>query len=421
MIGRWRGRPPGRLPDPGMRAALALAALTAASCAAGGGSAPSSLLGTWTFFGDDSLIGTQPNVGSQRLAGTSIRIAEGPTGAELDVGCLCHIPLSLENDRAASVKNTTAGCHMILFNNDVQISGQTWSLMLDDGPTPVMRLMGQGTAFIGQMGGSSLMFSLGGQLRQRADLVPHCVGDKETGVGVLPSLDLTAQCPTGTGSETVSFFMDNEDQGGCNNYSWGGGPTFWGAPEGVKPPDPCATASPLQDTQLAFCRVDGDLFRPFVEDPRGGGSYALLQLGRRCPEGSVAVTKHISNESSNNDNSSGGINLGPNQSVNSLHSTFTELHFCLFQPRAAAAGVQSEFPDLGLPYAVIHDFDGFQPPWVIQKAWVLSEDELTDNRNAYDPVAGAPTDDLKRMVEDYRRQLPDGEHIGTFFDVARVR
>ena len=98
--------------------------------------------------------------------------------------------------------------------------------------------------------------------------------------------------------------------------------------------------------------------------------------------------------------------LGDNQSGN-LDGTFTELEFCLFREAGAGTDVQSAFPDLGFHYGVFHDFEGFQPPWVVAKFWRRSDDEGSSAPNSYTHRGpdgprseGAEVDALKRMVED---------------------
>jgi hypothetical protein len=66
------------------------------------------------------------------------------------------------------------------------------------------------------------------------------------------------------------------------------------------------------------------------------------------------------------------------------------------------------FPNLGGAYGVFHDFEGFQPSWVISKRWAYSDDEDSANNNSSSPSSA----DFSRII-----------HVGsnTRFDIARVR
>jgi hypothetical protein len=83
----------------------------------------------------------------------------------------------------------------------------------------------------------------------------------------------------------------------------------------------------------------------------------------------------------------------------------------------------SEFPDLGFPYAVFHDFEGPQPAWILRKRFVFSDDSNNNNSNAYYPDPGAHPETLEFMsiIENPLAQVGLGDSVNTYFDMARVR
>ena len=102
-----------------------------------------------------------------------------------------------------------------------------------------------------------------------------------------------------------------------------------------------------------------------------------------------------------------------------MPGTFTQLEFCLFRTEEDGVPVRQGFPDLGFPFGVFHDYEGFQPPWVVGKLWRRTDDENSSSANRYsgpDGVSseGTEVDELKRMVED----LPNND---TVFDLALVQ
>ena len=260
-----------------------------------------------------------------------------------------------------------------------------------------------------------------GALEWHADFTPHCGGP--TAVGVIPYVVYDGspnqgRCPIGAGMEGVELYLDTEDTMGCTVGTASDGEPNWVYPEAVKDPDPCRRPNP-QNLRLPYCRVDGDLFTAAAGP---GAAYAVLKLGDQCPQGSREVTKHIDNEDSPPDVSyvSRGIGaIAPNVVVNSDLGTYTLMHFCLFPGTPSGESEGHAFPDVGLPYAVFHDFDGVQPGWVISKGWLLGDDESDHvNLDSYEPSSGEDTDSLRTMIETATRS--DG-HTATVFDIARVR
>ena len=80
----------------------------------------------------------------------------------------------------------------------------------------------------------------------------------------------------------------------------------------------------------------------------------------------------------------------------------------------------TSFPDLGMNYAVFHDFDGDQPSWVLLKKWIHSDDEDSEAHypDYYFPVSAPELPDFKRIVE---MPIGVGNAPDTTFDLAQVR
>jgi hypothetical protein len=84
-----------------------------------------------------------------------------------------------------------------------------------------------------------------------------------------------------------------------------------------------------------------------------------------------------------------------------------------------------EFPDLGFPYAVFHDFDSPAPGWVISKRWLRTDDANFGEANQYLPSyeRNLMTRKFAEIVENppellVTQPLPVQN---TVFDIARVR
>jgi hypothetical protein len=148
--------------------------------------------------------------------------------------------------------------------------------------------------------------------------------------------------------------------------------------------------------------------------------YAVLKLGSVCPNGSVEVSKTIDNEDDPGPIVSTDLgDPGPNR-VESRPGlgTITVLAFCYFRGAASPDAVMAGFPDLGFPYAVFHAYAGEQPPWVMVKQWIYSNDE--DNQmgvNRYDSIDAAAKTEFQRVIEN----PPENSQANTYFNLARVR
>jgi hypothetical protein len=325
---------------------------------------------------------------------------------------------------------------------DVIATVSDWEIDLDPtGPSLTLTACGNANAskFEPRLGMTTPIptgFTINGTLSPVPDRVSHC-GDDQSAVGVVPYFaGGFGECPIGAGFEGVEIFMFDEEDPTCASQSGAAGEPPWAYPEAAKDPPPtCPTNVPF--TPLLFCRVDGSIFSAATS---GGPAYdyAVLKLNgdNPCPNGSEEVMRHVSNED-NTDLSFYAGRPEPNRViVDATLGQFTELHFCVFRavssPGGGDAGVVAgadPFPDLGFPYAVFHDFDGFQPPWVIRKAWLRSADEVPRNDDYYCPPSGAATESLMAMVEGDRvltstpcqSPIRTVDHATTVFDLARVR
>lgn len=113
--------------------------------------------------------------------------------------------------------------------------------------------------------------------------------------------------------------------------------------------------------------------------------YAVLKLGQFCPNGSTEFVRYLDNEDDNNENWQAGP-IAPN--VSNVNTT---LVFCFFRN---GSPTMLDFPPLGVPYAVFHDFHGAQPfPYslALGKAMHYSDDEDDANQNWVGRPGRAPT------------------------------
>jgi hypothetical protein len=156
-------------------------------------------------------------------------------------------------------------------------------------------------------------------------------------VGVIP--DGSNACPST--SDEITIYMDDEDTDNANSHSNWIGKTESSA-----------------NTRFHFCRVDGNLFKPFstvssLSDMRD--DYAVLKLGPACPPGSVEFNRFFDNEDSHGNSNSFDGDIAPNESTHN-----TRLFFCMF--RAAQLGAMTTigvFPEvsLGFHYGVLAPAD----------------------------------------------------------------
>jgi len=379
-----------------------------------------SFLGTWTFNDDSNiLLGEKEQDGAasytQHVNGVSVRLTATAAGVDLDLGCRCHIPLTADGGRLSAHPKSTPACELLVLDN------QFISFIIDEWIVERQGdlLASSASGFAIRSDGLRTAFSSNGTLAKSVDSDLHCGGS--TAIGVVayqpdPSRSHNQSCPIGWMREGVSIYVDGEDVDGCSLATGDQGEPSWLPPSAAKDVL-CTPASAIRGgTWLPFCRVDGDLFRPFAGDGRGSPSYAVLSLGESCPTGSSLLVRQISTEHDNDRSRVLGSGAAHNQARTDVH--LTELHFCLFTAPADGEPVQTAFPDLGLPYAVFHDFDGVQPPWVIAKRWQLNDDEVDGNADAYVPADGASLDVLRTMIEN---PIASNGHQTTIFDLARVR
>lgn len=260
--------------------------------------------------------------------------------------------------------------------------------------------------------------------------------EPELDLGLLgySAVDASAPCKIGPSRAGVRFMMDGETATGCSHATGDRGEGPWVSPYARKyrAPTRGEICSPAvrEYTRLSFCktRVPAELFKPLTTDPEAREQfYAVLMFGDACPAQSVHVSKRIVNEDAENQNVLEGVapeQALPNVITGDLLGNFTWLHFCLFRSSDDGGETMTEFPDLGFPYAVFHDFEGPQPAWVIEKRFEYSDDsnDATDpNRYYPDPARHSETLDLMSMIEHDATVDGGVDALNTYFDMARVR
>lgn len=231
-------------------------------------------------------------------------------------------------------------------------------------------------------------------------------------VGVIPVSDdlygIGDTCPREATSvnspiaELVTLRMDDEDDDNQSKFSSGwlarSSAQRWGFYlDGGK------------HTVLRFCRVEGRYFTARTTSAGDTANfYAVLSLGTSCPADSTRVSYFIDNEDDANENKSTG-SFAPNSTGTGKFSS-TTLFFCLFR---SAARIQTDFVDLGARYAVFHTFEvGKQPPWVISKHSIYSDDEDDTNNNHVVPGDAGADAEMNKIVQ---------MGTNTTFNMARVQ
>lgn len=254
---------------------------------------------------------------------------------------------------------------------------------------------------------------------------PSSTGGTGAVVGVVPYATSASFCEQGTNRESAYFRMDDENDTHCSYETGDLEAGFWVSPQAAKVPLPEECEQRRSHTLLPFCRtsVAAGSFRPLTTDPEDHAqAYALLRFGDSCPPHSVEISKRIINEDTDNRNDpiQAAELLAPNEIVDDARGNYTKLYFCLFQAAPSVADTMNEFPDLGFPYAVFHDFDGDQPGWVIRKRWQHSDDSnqvRPGNQYVPSPEVSADSAVLQLMIENPER----GGSFDTYFELARVR
>jgi hypothetical protein len=399
------------------RLPVVLLAITAAHGAHGAGADVSGFVGVWTFQGASQVQAVCAALGTvvEPLSGTRISIYPGTdTDLVFDIGCSCTIGLDVSGSRATVVG--TQPC--LVIPRGQQLSGQIGELTADlsaDGQLSVT-LSGD-DAVLGSGPSSCALSSLSGSgtLTRTGTGTINC-GDGATAVGVIPYSPLgEVECPFGAGTEALRIRMHDEDDPACSDTAGSHGEGQWVLPDDGRRGPPICTSN--HTTTLNFCRVDGARFESLSTTVIPAQAYAVLKLGTTCPNGSVDVEKTIDNEDTpvGADPSDFLGNLGPNQVLaDPAVGTLTRLNFCYFRAAPTPDAVMSGFPDFGFPYGVLHRYDGEQPPWVMLKRWIYSDDE--DNQagiDAYDSVDPATAVEFQDLV--------GNPQSNTMFNLARVR
>jgi hypothetical protein len=219
--------------------------------------------------------------------------------------------------------------------------------------------------------------------------------DNTFAVGVIPFDGST--CPAD--SSLVTFAMDDEDDSSQSDS------TVFELPQTVRRPVRAPFEFAHVNTGINFCKVNGQDFKHLTTSVNDKANfYAVLKLGQTCPNGSSEMSRYIDNEDDSNANKKSGP-IAPNQM-----DTNTSFRWCYFH---AGTTTMDSFPNLGVKYAVFHDYDvSPQPGFVISKRWLYSDDEDDANENSSSPTGTTKANDFARIV---------GTGGNTMFDIARVR
>lgn len=380
---------------------------------------PTPFIGTWRYARNEEAICKVGGGFNVNFGGKAIIIRPSADGGlELEASCHCLLKLRVEAGYRA-VATGSQRCEQLQESEPAVAQIESLSIAL------------QGTS----SGTESATIAIGGVFDvQNRGIMFHCetrapvsftlnrttptaaCGPEDTAVGV-PATDSDnglTDCPTEAGRDGVALFLDNEDTpapGVCSNETANWREGAWVAPAAVKLPHPPCPADSIPDSFIPLCRVDGRLFRAMTADAaRTENNYAVLKLGTSCPHGSIEMTKTISTESSATDKTFMRGHVGDGNRINTDPPHTVTLAFCYFTVAAAPEQPMTEFPDLGFPYAVFHDFDGPQPSWVLSKMWHQSDDEDTDNHDRTEPPANNGFD-----------AIVDNVNNDTCLDLARVR
>jgi hypothetical protein len=400
------------------RLAILGVAIVGAHAARGAGADVSGFVGVWTFQGGSEVEAVCSSLGTvvQQLSGARVSIYPGTkTDLIFDIGCHCALGLDVAGSRATL--SEAQSC--LVIPKGQQLAGDISALTLDRSSDGVLTLTFSGAnAVLGSTATTGCALSSlsgSGTLARTGTGIITC-GDPTTAVGVLPySPSGTIDCPFGAGVEDLRITMHDENQPPCSDASGSRGEGRWVLPDDPKRGLPVCTS--LSITTLTFCRVDGASFKSLTTAFAPEQFYAVLKLGSVCPNGAAEVTKTIDNE----DNPTGPIvstDLGdprPNRvESDPAVGTITRLVFCYFRGAASPDAVMTGFPDLGFPYAVLHAYAGVQPPWVMLKRWIYSNDENSqDGVDGYDSTDAAAQAEFPSVVEN--------PQSNTFFNLARVR
>jgi hypothetical protein len=405
---------PSRLSAFGRR--LGLLALVAGGASAAHGAAPdlTPFIGTWTFqaLSEIDLVCNGQTLPSL-IGGKRVSLSPGTTSdLILELGCNCRLDLNIEGSIATLAGTQPQSCRLV--PNETLISAEVAAVAFDPrGGTMTLAGTTVELAFGTIACAAAPITGMATVVRTSTDVVT--CGPPETAVGVIPyEPGGGAACSFGAGIEGLMIKMVDEQNPSCSDRAGSAGEGVWLLPDYMgkrHKPDGCSE----KVTRLDFCRVDGRRLKPLTTDPsRSDQFYAVLKLGpaaSACPDGSIEMSKLIDNGNASFSNYVPVIgDPGPNAVINAGPGTTTLLHFCYFRAASPGQPVMDGFPDLGFPYAVYHRFTGPQPPWVVSKSWIYSNDADLGNANAYQPTNPS---DFTDVIEDVEKN--------TYFDLARVR
>lgn len=211
-------------------------------------------------------------------------------------------------------------------------------------------------------------------------------------VGVMP-LDARA-CPS---ENLVTIYTDDEDDDNESDY------TGFELPQTVRRARRHDTGR--GGTTWKFCKVDGRSFKSLTKyASKTHYYYATLKLGLECPNGSLDFQRQVDGEHDDNQTRISGPAAPNAKSVSSM-----VFNYCLF---GANTDKMTSFPDLGMSYAIFHDYDGEQPDHFIAKRWVYSDDEDYHNFNYTSPYGGADFLAFDAII---------GGGSNTMYDIAQVQ
>ena len=223
-------------------------------------------------------------------------------------------------------------------------------------------------------------------------------GFEQYAVGVV-MLDAAA-CPA---DRLVTIYTDDSDYDNESDY------TGWDLPGTARRARRHDTGR--GGTTWKFCKVDGRNFKSLTKyASKTNYFYSVLSIGSACPNGSLLVGRMMADEADNNESYISPAGLANKQW--NYHTGFvTHLSFCMFGP---STDKMTSFPNLGMKYAVFHDYDGVQPELFLQKKWVYS-----DNEDHVEP--GVTRTIHYDEVDEAAFGMMIGGSGNTMFDLGRVK